>query len=264
MLRLRRHHTLRNPGDVSSATLALLLPPSEGKAVGGDGPPWHPCDGAFGSVLGDRRHQLVEALAAASGGDRNLLGVSGAHLDRARQANLSLLGAPTLPAHRRYTGVVWDHLDMSSLPSAAKRRAADRVAVVSGLHGLVLLNDPLPDYRLKMGARLSPMGTLARWWRASLTDALAQWASGRVVVDLLPQEHRAAWEPDPAPFAALVRVDLVEHDATTGAARVVGHHAKAAKGMLARHLLESGADPRRALKTWHHPRYSLHYDPTSL
>lgn len=245
------------------ARLALLLPPSEGKAPGGDGPGWAPSDGALGAALGERRRMVVEALLAVGGGDQKLLGVGGEHLLRAQQANRRLLGSPTMPAGRRYTGVVWDHLDPGSLPAAVRRRIGNQVAIVSGLHGLTLAEDPLPDYRLKMGARLAPLGLLSTWWRPVVTEAIEQWARGRTVVDLLPKEHRAAWTPRPGVFQQVIRVDLVE-SGPAGQVRVVGHEAKAAKGALARHLVLTGGDPREALRTWTHPRFSLQYDPTGL
>lgn len=244
--------------------LALLLPPSEGKAPGGGAPAWDPHSGVFGARLGHLRHQVATVLAATDGGDQALLGVGGKHLERARAANRSLAGSPTLAAQSRYTGVVWDHLDPASLPTQARHRIGDHVAVISGLHGVVSWNDPVPDYRLKMGARLADLGVLATWWRPVVTQAIQQWAPGRVLVDLLPQEHRKAWSPEPATFEAIIRVDLVEHDAATGAARVVGHDAKAAKGLLARHLLLSDGDPREALNNWTHPRFSVRFDPTGM
>jgi len=243
--------------------LALLLPPSEGKASGGGPAPWSPDSGSLGALLGERRRQVVEALEVAGGGDQKLLGVGGDHLARARAANRHLLGAPTLPAGERYTGVVWDHLDPGGLPAAVRRRAGRRVGIVSGLQGLVLMADPVPDYRLKMGARLSPLGVLATWWRPAVTEAIEVWARRRVVVDLLPKEHRAAWAPDTAAFAEVIRVDLVE-PGPAGEVRVVGHDAKAAKGLLARHLLLSGGDPRTALASWSHDRFSLRFDPTVM
>jgi hypothetical protein len=41
--------------------------------------------------------------------------------------------------------------------------------------------------------------------------------------------------------------------------KVAGHDAKAAKGLLARHLLESTGSPIDALETWEHPRFTLTY-----
>ena len=48
----------------------LLLPPSEGKAEGGNRrrTTWTPEAGAFGSRLGDRRAEVVEALLEAGPG----------------------------------------------------------------------------------------------------------------------------------------------------------------------------------------------------
>ena len=178
-----------------------------------------------------------------------MLGAKGPLLERAQASNSSLVGAPTLPAWQRYTGVVWDHLALDNLPAATRSAALSRIVVVSGLAGLVRADDPLPDYRLKMGARLPGYGTLAGWWRDDLTAALATWLKGRTVVDLLPQEHRAAID-----WSAVdsIRVDLV---ARRGG-RVGGHDAKAAKGLLARHLLTTTGDIAPMVGSFEHPAYS--------
>lgn len=224
----------------------LLLPPSEGKAPGGSmsrsNGPWEPSRGRFGG-LADRRADLVARLDELDGGDGRLLGVRNAHLDRARAANRALLGAPTLPAWQRYTGVVWTHLDPSTLPAVARRR----IVVVSGLLGLVRADDRIPDYRLKMGASLPPFGTLSTWWREQLSATLDRAARGRVVIDLLPAEHRAAWAPGAAVEG--VRVGFVER---TG--KPAGHFAKAAKGAFARAVLTEGLS---ALDTWRDERFEL-------
>lgn len=216
----------------------LLLPPSEGKALGGaSGTRWTAGQGAFGRALGSRRNEIVTALRAANGGDAALLGVKGDHLDRARQANASLRGAPTLPAAQRYTGVVWDHLDLASLPAKQQARALERIIVVSGLMGAVLAGDPVPDYRLKMGARLAPFGTMSKWWVDSVSDAINGHCAGHVVLDLLPNEHRAAFRADTELLHFSARIDLMTPDGKAG-----GHDAKAAKGLLARHLLTSASN----------------------
>ena len=213
----------------------LLLPPSEGKAVGGTPrTKWAPGQGTFGRALGSKRKEIVEALAAVGGGDGPLLGVKGDHLDRARHANFSLKGAPTLPAAERYTGVVWDHLDLASFPGKQRTTALERIIVVSGLMGAVLASDPMPDYRLKMGARLAPFGTMSKWWVDSVSDAINTHCAGHIVIDLLPNEHRAAFRADAGALHLSARVDLVTPTGKAG-----GHDAKAAKGLLARHLLEN-------------------------
>ena len=129
--------------------LIILLPPSEGKAESGKtGTKFAESSGTFGKSLGKQRASVIAALKQARGGSPNLLGVSGAHLARAQQANITVRGAKTLPASQRYTGVVWDHLDLGSLPLALQKIAAKNIVIVSGLLGLVAAGDPIPDYRL--------------------------------------------------------------------------------------------------------------------
>lgn len=228
----------------------ILLPPSEGKAEGGNSKkPWSFHSGVFGPVLGDYRADIAHALQLVKGGDQKLLGVKGAYLSHAQACNRSLNGAPTLPAWQRYTGVVWDHLHLQSVPSPARPGYIKRIFVPSGLAGLVRADDPVPDYRLKMGVRLPSLGLVSTWWRDDLTAALASAVKKTVVVDLLPQEHKSAFEWD---SLHVVRVDLVSKKGAV----VGGHNAKAAKGLLARHLLDGGQTSLSSLITsFSHPEY---------
>ena len=230
----------------------LLLPPSEGKAEAGDSSrQWTPRLGAYGAALEKSRAQIVTQLRKEKGGTQKLLGVSGAHLTRAQSCNMQLINAPCLPAWQRYTGVVWDHLDLSSLTATQRNAFIKRIIVPSGLLGLVRADDQVPDYRLKMGARLAPFGTMSKFWNEAITDALVAVVKKKAVVDLLANEHRAAinWNK----LNNVVRVDLVSHSGAV----VGGHNAKAAKGLLARHLLVStNSDVRHTVASFKHPEYS--------
>lgn len=230
----------------------ILLPPSEGKASGGSKPKWRPSSGTFGRRFVEQRGEIVDALRRADGGDASLLGVNGKNLEAARATNLSMIDSPTLPAHLRYTGVVWDHLAPTTMSAAVRKRASESVIVVSGMLGLVGFDDPIPDYKLKIGASIAPLGKLATWWRQPLSRTLNARLAGCWVIDLLPNEHRAAWSPTPQAYAGSSMVTFVEKSG-----KVAGHDAKAAKGLLARHLLESEDSPERALSTWKHPRFRL-------
>ncbi len=226
----------------------LLLPPSEGKAEGGNRrrTSWTPDAGSYGRRLGDRRADVAAALAGVHGGDERLLGVRGDHLVRAQSANHSLIGTPVLPAWQRYTGVVWDHLAPESLPADARKQ----ITVVSGLLGLARGDDPVPDYRLKMSANLAPLGKLSTWWRDALSAELARVGRRRFVVDLLPQEHRAA--------LVLDGLDGVSLTLTDPSGKPGGHFAKAAKGELARAILANGID---VIESWRHPQFDLVIEP---
>ena len=224
----------------------ILLPPSEGKAPAGRSSPWTVDSGRFGAQLGSRRRQVADALDGAAGGDHRLLGAKGELLEQARVANRSVIGAPTLPAWQRFSGVVWNHLDHASLSPTAKRRARSGVLVISALTGVSGVTDPLPDHRLKLSADLAPLGRLARWWRPAVSEVLEAPLRRRLVVDLLPNEHRAACHVD-ADRCDLRRIRFVDDSG-----RSIGHDAKAAKGLFVRALLEAD-DPESVLcRGWTH------------
>ena len=237
---------------VAAHSLGLLLPPSEGKAPGGNGVVWSPGLGRFGE-LAARRTQVIGALEAVDGGDERLLGVGGQHLIDARLANSVLTANASLPSWRRYTGVVWGAFDPASLPMGVKRRAMSSVVIVSGLLGLAALDDPTPYYRLKMGASVAPFGKLSTWWRPAIGETLTAWAGPRFIVDLLPNEHRAA--------CSTARLRGVSVSFVERAGKVAGHDAKSAKGRLARHLLTSGGHPLDALESWVDARFDLVITP---
>ncbi len=189
-------------------------------------------------TLGGSRREVAEALGAAARGRgaAKLFGVGGDALVRAISVSSGVAGSRVLPAHERYTGVMWQHLDPSTLPIAARARADDGGVVVSGLLGLVAFTDPVPDYRCKMGAILPPIGKLSRWWRPQLTEVLAGRLDGATVVDLLPNEHADALDRAVLADAArrYVRVEF-----TRGGGAAAGHAAKAAKGLAARAILRA-------------------------
>lgn len=223
------------------AAPVILLPPSEGKAGGGTGPPVEWSGGAFGA-LGGARLQVRDAVRRALRSRavrEKVLGVRGDHLQRALDEWRDLDDAPTLPAAQRYAGVVWGGLDLPSLTPAARRRAMSRIVVPSGLWGLVAAGDSIPAYRLKMGARVGRLGLLSSWWRPAVSEALATRARRGTVIDLLPQEHAAAIDPTVLRAGALVRVEIVE-DGPAGR-RSVGHAGKQVKGRLARAIVELDA-----------------------
>ena len=232
----------------------ILLPPSEGKAPGGGGAPWEP--GTMAVDLDAQRSKLVAALQTAMRGSAaargRLLGVKGEALAAATEANRSLLSSPTLPAIDRYTGVLYGELDAPSLPASSRRRLGRSVLIFSGLWGLVAPGDRIPDYKLKMGATLGRAGRLATWWRDPVTAALADTAAGRVVWNLLPGEHDAAWRAEEVNPRAHYTVRFLERR-PDGSLRAVSHWNKLLKGALVRHLLEHPDCGPAELADWDHP-----------
>jgi uncharacterized protein len=211
--------------------MLILLPPSEGKASAGDGPPLD-LAGLSHPGLTRTRERVLTALERLCGGRearaREVLGLSAGQAGEIER-NTRLREAPTLPAARLYTGVLYDNLGLADLDP---ERAARSVLIFSGLWGALRVTDNVPPYRLAMGVRLPRLGALAAVWRPVLTAALP--ADG-LVVDMRSAPYAAAWRPE----GVRIRV-FREQD---GRRTVVSHMAKATRGAVARDLLRGTADP---------------------
>ena len=235
------HRTVRprrSRGGGLRRTVIVLLPPSETKRAGGDGPPLRLSELAT-AELGPLRADLVDevvALAADPEASRRALGISAAQVGEIDR-NAALRTSSTMPAIQRYTGVLYDALDVDSLTGAEATRARYRLAVGSALFGLLRADDPVPAYRLSADSKLPGRPGLAARWRPVLEPVLAGLASRELVVDLRSGSYVGLGR-----IAEAVRVDvLAEHP--DGRRTVVSHFNKAHKGRLARALAATRSEP---------------------
>jgi cytoplasmic iron level regulating protein YaaA (DUF328/UPF0246 family) len=226
--------------------VVVLLPPSEGKALGGRGPR---TPGAFAPLEADRA-RIMKGLQHRGFDAARELKVGPAALSAATAANRAVDSGPALPALRRYTGVLYEALDYPGQAAPLRRRLARSVVIVSGLWGLLGGDDLVPAYKLPIGAAVPGVGRLAAWWRPRLTPLLAEHVRGAVVWNLLPAAYAAALGPlETARSVWAVRV--VRERA--GHRTVVGHDNKAVKGALARSVVAASAAGPQALAGWTGP-----------
>ncbi|MGW1667807.1 peroxide stress protein YaaA [Streptomyces sp. NPDC002324] len=222
--------------------MLVLLPPSEGKAPSAGGAPLK-LEGLSLPALNGAREAVIAELVELCAGDedkaREVLGLSeGLRGEVAK--NAELLTAGTRPAGQVYTGVLYDALDLATLETAAKQRAARSLLVFSGLWGAVRVTDRIPSYRCSMGVKLPGLGALGAHWRTPMASALPEAAGGGLVLDLRSSAYTAAWKPkgEVAGRTATVRV---LHAPTR---KVVSHFNKATKGRIVRSLLSAGIAPK--------------------
>jgi cytoplasmic iron level regulating protein YaaA (DUF328/UPF0246 family) len=194
--------------------MLILLPPSEGKAEPERGKPLDLGAVAFAEELRERREAVLDALDPA------------------------LRTAPAAPAADIYTGVLYQRLDLASLPAASRRRAAKRVLIASALWGFVSPGDRIPHYKLPPSTKLARIGPLAAWWREALTTTMPD-EPGETVVDMRSGPYQAMWRPK---RAMLLPVRAFREEG--GERKVVSHMAKAVRGEVARALLLAGREPR--------------------
>jgi uncharacterized protein len=191
-------------------------------------------------TLNPRRRALVrgvrslakdpEAAAAALGLGPKLR----SEIDRNRAVTVSA----TMPAIDRYTGVLYDALDASSLDGESREFAGSHVVIHSALFGLVGALDPIPAYRLSHNSKV-PGLPLKKHWSDSVTSVL-----GIVTGPVLDfrSEAYVALGPVPAGVES-VFLRVVTKDAD-GKKRALNHFNKASKGALARALSLGARDFR--------------------
>jgi cytoplasmic iron level regulating protein YaaA (DUF328/UPF0246 family) len=212
----------------------ILLPPSEGKSQESG-------KGSFRRFCPERVSEVqpvVDWLGQLSvSAQRTLYGLkSEVKAAEAHAQNLAALDAPCIKAISRYTGVVYDFLDINSLPNLASARK--RILIASALFGLVNGDTPLPAYKLSM----TPW--LTKHWRPLNTERLVAITQGKPVLNLLSQTYAKAVD-----YPALVTVDF----RVDGGAKAAGHFGKAIKGRFVRWVLENKIKRVADFEGTHHP-----------
>jgi cytoplasmic iron level regulating protein YaaA (DUF328/UPF0246 family) len=239
----------------------ILLPPSEGKTPGGRGKPLalsathEPLVAARASVLA-----AVEKLVAgpADKAASALMLPAGVAAD-AIATNAAARTSATMPALRRYAGVVYDGLDLSTLSPAAAKLAGRRVVIFSGLLGVVRGDEPVPNYRVPAKAQLPGIGIAGTFWRPVLTDVLRTRFGDDLIVDLRSSDYAAMWRPDKQHAGRVATFRFLSRT-PSGKYAVVSYNSKFAKGRLATALLEAEAagSPISSVEDiaahWHGPR----------
>ncbi len=218
-----------------------MLPPSETKRAGGDGPALKLALLGSGDLT-PMREALVGELVDLAGDPeacRRALGISAAQ-DAEIGRNAALRTSATMPAIHRYTGVLYDALDFGSLRAAEADRARSRLAIGSALFGLLRAGDPIPAYRLSAGAKLPGRPGLAARWRPLLEPVLADLAVGELIVDLRSGAYVGLGR-----IPGAIAVDVVSQ-LPDGRRTVVTHFNKSHKGRLARVLATAKSEPGNA------------------
>lgn len=148
-----------------------------------------------------------------------------------------------------FNGDVYEGLNAASLSADDLDWAQGHVAMLSGLYGILRPLDWMQPYRLEMGTKLAnPRGKdLYAWWGDQLVDYLHMQMAKQgddVIVNLASQEY----------FKAVKRkslkarvVECVFEDWKGGAWKIISFHAKRARGLMARHAIQTRATHVEAL-----------------
>jgi len=152
-----------------------------------------------------------------------------------------------------FNGDVYDGLDARSLGAADLDWAQEHLAILSGLYGVLRPLDWMQPYRLEMGTRLATsegMGLYAYWGERiarHLDRQLQRQAGEPLLLNLASQEYFKAVDRK----ALRARVaECVFEDWHGGAYKVIGFHAKRARGRMARFAIQTRAETLEALQAF--------------
>ena len=211
--------------------MLILLPPSETKRPGGSGGPLT-LDTLSFPALSPQREQALHALAElARDGDEmaRVLKLSARQLGEI-DVNRHVVNSPTMPAMDRFTGVLYDALDASSLDPQARDWLGEHVVIQTALLGPVGAADLIPAFRLSAGNKLPGLAPLKKHWADASSVALIGQGP---VLDMRSEAYRALAPVPAGEEHGYVRV-------VNGEGRALNHFNKQSKGVFARALALSG------------------------
>lgn len=240
---------------------SILLPPSERKISGGN--PIAPdmfdyrtsnTFNYFKDLNQERRHLIDTLHSVIRKGETDLetlFGVKGEALEASVSANLEIYSSPLISALDRYSpGVMYQAMDFPGLPTGAQRRLLEEAIIVSGLFGLLRPDDLIPEYRLRMDAKVPGIGKISQYWKKNLSTELNKTLQGRFLWNLLPKIHEEAWD-DAHTYEAMVRVKFVHE--MDGELKTVTHDVKPLRGKLVSFIVQETLEDLELFMEWKHP-----------
>ncbi len=214
----------------------ILLPPSETKRPGGGGLSLATQWKLSFPELDETRAKLSQALrelAADPVATAKALKLGRTQLDEVA-INATLLDSPTMPAIERFTGVVYDAIDLDTIDRRGREFLNARVLIQSALFGLIRATDLIPAYRLSFDSRLPGMPPLKNVWPTTSQHILANHRG--LILDLRSEGYAALTPLPERDNAFFVRAVGRTPDGTL---RQLNHFNKKGKGVFVRAIGQS-------------------------
>lgn len=158
-----------------------------------------------------------------------------------------------------FNGDVYEGLQAAELSDAQLQWAQDHLAILSGLYGVLRPLDLIQPHRLEMGTRLRTArgASLVAFWgdriAAELNRRLDALPGERVLLNLASAEYFKS--VDRGVLRARV-VDCVFQDEKNGVWKIINFYAKRARGLMARHVIDTHADTVEALHAFNAQGYA--------
>ncbi len=188
--------------------------------------------------LVDRMRELyLEELA-------QLMSISSAlarlNYERYHQWSIPFTPTNATPALWTFMGDVYEGLNARTFSKAEAQFANSNVRILSGLYGVLRPFDLMQPYRLEMGTKLAVDGkqNLYDYWGKTIVEQLLHDLKGEknpVVINLASQEYYKAV----ISIEHSIRVVTPSfYETASGKPKMVGIHAKRARGLMTRFIVE--------------------------
>ena len=161
------------------------------------------------------------------------------------------------PAVYAFNGDVYRGLDAYTIPEDKLDSLQNTVRILSGLYGLLKPTDLIQPYRLEMGTKM-PVGVkknLYEFWKKDITKALnEELEDDELFLNLASNEYFKAVD------VKALKVPVVTanfKDFKNGEYKMISFFAKAARGMMARYVVDTNAKTIDDLKGFNYEGYGF-------
>lgn len=164
------------------------------------------------------------------------------------------------PALFLFQGDVYQGLQAASWDQDTVAYSQSHLCILSGLYGLLKPLDRIQAYRLEMGSRLAnPAGTnLYDFWKESITSSLNQRLKAQrnpILINLASSEYFKAIDEKRLAYP-VVHINFYEKKGDQ--LKIVGIHAKKARGVMAKFIMQNQIDEVEGLKAFTELGYKFH------
>ncbi|TAL59595.1 MAG: peroxide stress protein YaaA, partial [Legionella sp.] len=154
------------------------------------------------------------------------------------------------PAIYLFQGDVYQGLQAANWDQPTIGFAQDHLAILSGLYGLLKPLDRIQPYRLEMGVHLknSNGNTLYDFWQKTVTKTLKQQLQAQknpILINLASSEYFKAVNPKALGYPVLT---INFYEQKKEGLKMIGIHAKKARGTMAKFLMEQQIDDVAGIK----------------
>lgn len=205
--------------------MKILFSPSEAKSALSTGSPINEKSFVFENLYDKRAEILRRYDDFLKNADVNqiskLFGIK--NLKDGDELRQSVFYKGVVKAVLRYDGVAYRRLAYKTLPEEAKKFIDENTMIFSNLFGPILAKNPLPEYKLKQGEKISGLN-IENFYKKEFGDAIDKWLGDDDIIDLRAEFYEKFYNIK-RPYTTFKFVKK---------GKAISHYAKAYRGAVLR------------------------------